>query len=261
MTHKTLARLLILPAFALSSAAVFAQNGSVQAPAGASPTLPSEPIVTEPVTPPVTPPVVTPPAPTPRPVPPPVKKQPGPVKPVAKRTNPGDGLRPGQYIWEKRTAYKNPLRIIVVLEFQRLYVFDGDELVAFTSISSGKKGHETPTGVFKILQKNIHHKSNLYNDAPMPYMQRLTWDGIALHAGAIPGYSASHGCIRMPLAFAKALYGITKMDQEVVVIADTSKSKASSEPPKEEVRPVEPKPAEPKVEAPVTTSPAVPPKR
>jgi lipoprotein-anchoring transpeptidase ErfK/SrfK len=252
MTKKSLSCWLILPALSLSTPAVYGQNAPIEAPVADSPTLPAEPEVA----PPVTPPVVTPPAPTPKPAPPPVKKPPVPVKKVTKRSDPGDGLRPGQYIWEKRAAYKNPLRIIVVLEFQRLYVFDGDDLVAMTTISSGKKGHETPTGTFKILQKNIHHKSNLYNDAPMPYMQRLTWDGIALHAGAIPGYSASHGCIRMPLAFAKSLYGITQMDQEVVVIADTSKAKQSNEPTKEEVKPVEPT-----AEAPVAVEPAVPPKR
>jgi lipoprotein-anchoring transpeptidase ErfK/SrfK len=249
MTKKTLSYWLALPAFVVSVPAVFAQNTPVDAPVVASPTPPTDPQMV----PPVAPPVVTQPTPTPKPVPPPVKKPPVPVKKVTKRTDPGDGLRPGQFIWEKRASYKNPLRIIAVLEYQRLYVFDGDDLVALTTISSGRKGHETPTGVFKILQKNINHKSNIYNNAPMPYMQRLTWDGIALHAGAIPGYSASHGCIRMPLPFAKALYGVTKMDQEVIVIADTSKAKQNSETPQEEVKPVEPSPVDPEKPTPEAT--------
>ena len=162
------------------------------------------------------------------------KPVPAPVKPPApKKKTFSDGLKPGQYVWEKRANGATDLRIVAVLDIQRIYVFDGGTLVAFSTMSSGKKGHATPTGSFKILQKNIDHKSNLYNDAPMPYMQRLTWDGIALHAGHIPGYPASHGCLRLPLAFAKSLYSITKMDQTVIVLPDLS-----SVPPK----PVEEKP-------------------
>src|SRR3546814_12301464 len=80
-------------------------------------------------------------------------------------------------------------------------------LIGISTISSGTAGHETPTGIFTILQKKVDHKSNLYDDAPMPYMQRLTWSGIAMHAGNLPGYPASHGCIRLPLDFAERLYG------------------------------------------------------
>jgi hypothetical protein len=81
----------------------------------------------------------------------------------------------------------------------------------------GEEGHETPTGVFTILQKNEKHKSNIYNNAPMPYMQRLTWDGIALHAGNLPGYPQSHGCVRMPMAFAENLFKSTEKGGTVVV--------------------------------------------
>ena len=84
-------------------------------------------------------------------------------------------------------------------------------------MSTGKKGHETPTGVFTILQKNEKHKSNLYDDAPMPYMQRLTWDGVALHAGNLPGYPQSHGCVRMPMAFAQKLFKTTTVGGTIVV--------------------------------------------
>ena len=164
------------------------------------------PVVTPPpvVTPTVAPPPVATPAPKPR------KK--GPV----------DSLKPGQFVWVAQDAYEGPMKIVIVLDIQRMYVFQNDKLIGFSTISSGKKGKETPTGIFNILQKNVDHKSNLYSNAPMPYMQRLTWDGIAIHGGHLPGYPASHGCIRLPHPFAKALFGVTLMAQEVVVLKDTS---------------------------------------
>jgi lipoprotein-anchoring transpeptidase ErfK/SrfK len=146
---------------------------------------------------------------------------PAPAPKVVKKKGPPDSLKPGQFVWEKRDVYEGPLKIVAVLDAQRIYVFQNDKLVGFSTISAGKKGKETPTGYFNILQKNIDHKSNLYSNAPMPYMQRLTWDGIALHGGHIPGYPASHGCIRMPKEFAKQLYGVTQMNQEVVVLQNT----------------------------------------
>lgn len=172
----------------------------------APPALAPEPSVNAPTT--VAPPV---PAPDTAPAPKPVKKK-GPV----------DSLKPGQFVWEQRDSYDGPLKIVAVLDIQRIYVFQNDKLLGFSTISSGKKGKETPTGIFNILQKNIDHKSNLYSNAPMPYMQRLTWDGIAMHGGHLPGYPASHGCIRLPHPFAKALFGVTQMNQEVVVLKDTS---------------------------------------
>ncbi|MGL5839822.1 MAG: L,D-transpeptidase family protein [Sphingorhabdus sp.] len=172
-------------------------------------------------------------------------------KPVAKpvKKGPVDSLRPGQFVWEKRDAYNSALRMVVVLDIQRMYVFDGDELVGFTTISSGKKGKDTPTGVFKILQKKEYHESNIYANAPMPFMQRLTWDGIALHAGNLPGYPASHGCVRLPKVFAKALYGATNMDEEVVILASLDKPKP---------KPVAPPPLPP-VTSPPSVDPVVPP--
>ena len=89
-----------------------------------------------------------------------------------------------------------------------------------------KPGHETPTGTYPILEKRRRHFSNLYNNAPMPFMQRLTWDGIALHAGQIPGYPASHGCVRLPHAFAEKLFAITERDMMVVIADETSHSLA-----------------------------------
>jgi hypothetical protein len=110
--------------------------------------------------------------------------------------------------------------VIVSLKAQRAQVYRNGLLIGVSTVSSGKKGHATPTGVFTILQKAVDHKSNLYADAPMPFMQRLTWDGIAMHAGALPGYPASHGCIRLPLAFAKLLFGVTRLGLTVVVTDD-----------------------------------------
>ena len=198
--------------FMLAAPAV-AQQASTPSPAPAAspqvsapPALAPEPLVNAPTT-------VAPPVPAPEVVP-----QPKPVK----KKGPVDSLKPGQFVWEQRESYEGPLKIVAVLDIQRIYVFQNDKLLGFSTISSGKKGKETPTGIFNILQKNIDHKSNLYSNAPMPYMQRLTWDGIAMHGGHLPGYPASHGCIRLPHPFAKALFGVTQMNQEVVVLKDTS---------------------------------------
>ena len=142
--------------------------------------------------------------------------------PKPRKKGPVDTLKPGQFMWVKQEVYEGPMKIVVVLDTQRIYVFQNEQLIGFSTISSGKKGKETPTGIFSILQKNVDHKSNLYSNAPMPFMQRLTWDGIAVHGGDLPGYPASHGCIRLPMVFAKALFGVTQMGQEVVVLRDTS---------------------------------------
>lgn len=109
------------------------------------------------------------------------------------------------------------LKIVVSIPQQRAYVFKAGALVASAPVSTGRKGHPTPVGTFRILQKDVHHRSNIYSNAPMPYMQRLTSYGIALHAGPLPGYPASHGCIRLPWAFAKKLYAMTDMSTRVTV--------------------------------------------
>lgn len=126
-------------------------------------------------------------------------------------------LKPGEYLWAPAVAPAGPVLAIVSLPVQRCSVFRNGVLIGVSTISSGKSGHRTPTGVFTVLQKHIDHKSNLYNSAPMPYMQRLTWTGIAMHAGNLPGFPASHGCVRMPLAFAKLLYGATSLGMTVVI--------------------------------------------
>lgn len=187
--------------------------------------------------------------PTPAAPPPPVIAEPAPAAPAKPaRQGPVDSLKPGQYVWEKREVYENPLRMVAVLDIQRLYVFDGDKLVGFSTMSSGKRGKETPSGIFKILQKKIYHESNLYANAPMPFMQRLTWDGIAIHAGHLPGYPASHGCIRLPKRFAEALYNATQLEGEVVILESLSKPLARPKP--APVEPVETPPVTAQVQMP-----------
>ena len=126
-------------------------------------------------------------------------------------------LKPGQWIWDDRIAPAGPMLVVVNLSSQRAYAYRNGVRIGATTISSGKAGKNTPTGVFTILQKNKDHKSNLYNSAPMPYMQRLTWDGIAMHAGNLPGYPASHGCVRLPMEFSKKLFEVSNMGMTVVV--------------------------------------------
>jgi L,D-transpeptidase catalytic domain len=110
--------------------------------------------------------------------------------------------------------------IVISKKSQNMFVFSDGLLWASTPISTGKRRHETPSGMFPILQKHKLHRSNIYSGAPMPYMQRLTWDGIALHAGRVPGYAASHGCVRVPRAFAQSLFKLTKASATTVVIGD-----------------------------------------
>jgi len=112
---------------------------------------------------------------------------------------------------------QGPLIIAISIEKQSLKVYDAKGFFAETPISTGMRGHSTPMGVFSIIQKHKMHHSNIYSGAPMPYMQRITWSGIAMHAGVLPGYPASHGCIRMPLAFATKMWGWTKMGVRVVI--------------------------------------------
>jgi len=129
-------------------------------------------------------------------------------------------LKPGEYFWAPGISPEGPVTIIVSLATQRAYAYRNGVPIGVSTVSTGAEGYATPTGIFTILQKDIDHVSNLYAGAPMPFMLRLTWDGIALHAGNIPGYPASHGCIRLPHAFAEKLYRITKLGITVVITAD-----------------------------------------
>ena len=115
------------------------------------------------------------------------------------------------------TAVKGPLIIAISIASQRLTVFDDGVPIAHAPVSTGMAGHPTPMGVFSVIQKERFHRSNIYSGAPMPFMQRITWSGVAMHAGVLPGYPASHGCIRMPQEFAVKLYGMTKVGARVVI--------------------------------------------
>ena len=130
-------------------------------------------------------------------------------------------LGPGQYVWQAERAPAGPVLLTIDLTKQRVMVYRDGALIAASSISTGSAGRETPTGVFTILEKKEMHRSSTYDDAPMPFMQRLTSKGIAIHAGDLPGYPASHGCIRLPNEFAKKLYGITEVGTPVMITDDT----------------------------------------
>jgi lipoprotein-anchoring transpeptidase ErfK/SrfK len=118
---------------------------------------------------------------------------------------------------KESTKPQGPLIIAISIEKQSLKIHDANGFFAETPISTGMRGHPTPMGVFSIIQKHKFHHSNIYSGAPMPYMQRITWSGVAMHAGVLPGYPASHGCIRMPMAFAVKMWNWTKMGARVIV--------------------------------------------
>ena len=136
-------------------------------------------------------------------------------------------LSPGQFVWEPKAASTGPRFLVIDLTRQRVLLYRGGVLVAASTISSGSEGRETPTGVFTILEKKVVHRSRTYDDAPMPYMQRLTAKGVAMHAGNLPGYPASHGCIRLPNDFAKLLYGVTELGTPVMITDDEQARKAA----------------------------------
>lgn len=132
-------------------------------------------------------------------------------------------LRNGQWTWIEepsfqRTIGSNTISMLISIPAQMAYVYRDGVLIAASTISTGKRGKATPTGEFPILQKRVHHRSNIYSNAPMPFMQRLTWDGIALHAGELPGFPASHGCIRFPREFARRLFETTELGTPVSVV-------------------------------------------
>jgi hypothetical protein len=124
---------------------------------------------------------------------------------------------------KEQVAPKGPLIISISIANQHLTVYDQDVAIAHAPVSTGMAGHATPMGVFSVIQKQRWHESNIYSGAPMPFMQRITWAGVAMHAGVLPGYPASHGCIRMPYEFAVRLYGMTKMGARVFISRNDAK--------------------------------------
>jgi len=129
-------------------------------------------------------------------------------------------LQPDDWIWQDDGG-SGPLSVVVSLADQRAYVYRGNRMIAVSGAATGRDGKETPVGVYSILQKQVKHRSNKYDSAPMPYMERLTWDGVAIHGGSTPGYRDSHGCVHVPLAFARKLYSATRLGT-VVEVTDAS---------------------------------------
>ena len=126
-------------------------------------------------------------------------------------------LKPGQYVWRDVPASMGAERVVISLSDQLAFLYRGDTLVAASTISSGKDDKPTPTGIFPILEKQVMHHSRKYDDAPMPFMQRIDQYGTALHAGYNPGTPASHGCVRLPPKFAAKLYSVTEVGTEVLI--------------------------------------------
>jgi hypothetical protein len=126
-------------------------------------------------------------------------------------------LKPGEYWWHPEISPQGPLMILVSVPEQTMHVYRNGILIGRSTVSTGSKGHATPGGVFSILEKKQTHRSKTYNNAPMPYMQRLTWSGIAMHSGQLPGYAASHGCVRLPYDFSQLLFSTTNKGGTVII--------------------------------------------
>lgn len=144
--------------------------------------------------------------------PPPVNPTPNVRRPRHKRI---DRINPN----EKKAPVlaTGTLQVVIAINTQRLTLYSNGVAVAHSMVSTGVPGHSTPTGVFSVIQKERFHRSNLYSAAPMPFMQRITWSGVALHEGVVPGHPASHGCIRMPGAFARQMWATTKLGLHVII--------------------------------------------
>ncbi len=146
------------------------------------------------------------------------------IEPLAKQ------MKPGDYTWHPEISPAGPVLILVSLPDQVVYVYRNGVRIGRSTVSTGKPGKGTPTGVFTVLQKKVEHESNIYKGAKMPHMQRLTWSGIAMHAGHLPGYPASAGCVRLPEDFAEKLYSVTTMGTTVIIADNKSVPKESVNP-------------------------------
>ena len=127
------------------------------------------------------------------------------------------GLNPGQYVWAASVPAQGDTRVVIDRLTQMAYVYRGERLVGAAHVSTARKGHVTPLGEWSILEKRPFYRSKKYDNAPMPFMQRIDNYGIAMHGGANPGYPASHGCIRLPMKFAEKLYGVTRIGSKVII--------------------------------------------
>jgi lipoprotein-anchoring transpeptidase ErfK/SrfK len=130
---------------------------------------------------------------------------------------PTGALKPGEYWWNPQLSATGPLMVLISVPEQMMHVYRNGILIGRSTVSTGSKGHSTPGGVFTILEKKQRHYSKKYDNAPMPNMQRLTWTGIAMHSGNLPGYPASHGCVRLPFDFSQLLFSTTSKGGTVVI--------------------------------------------
>jgi lipoprotein-anchoring transpeptidase ErfK/SrfK len=130
-----------------------------------------------------------------------------------------DNVKPNRFQWDSRGSVPGNVTVIVSISDQMAYAYRSGQLVGAASVSTAKDGKITPTGIFPVLEKKRMHRSRTYDNAPMPFMQRLDNYGIAMHAGHNPGYAASHGCIRLPAGFAEKLFAITDIGSEVMIAA------------------------------------------
>ncbi|MEO5774080.1 MAG: L,D-transpeptidase family protein [Sphingomicrobium sp.] len=126
-------------------------------------------------------------------------------------------LKPGDYLWAPTIPAEGDTKVVVDLLTQTAFVYRGEDVVGMTTISSGKKGRETPLGFWSVLSKKRMYRSRKYDSAPMPFAQMIDDHGIALHGGKLPGYPASHGCVRLPMAFAERLFNLTKTGSKVII--------------------------------------------
>jgi L,D-transpeptidase catalytic domain len=141
-----------------------------------------------------------------------------------------ESVKAGDYSWHPELSATGPVVIMASIPDQKLYVFRNGIRIGHSTISTGKPGKITPTGVFTVLEKKVRHTSSIYKGAQMPHMQRLTWSGIAMHAGHLPGYPASAGCVRMPIDFAAKLYSVTSLGTTVIIADHKSTPKHTIEP-------------------------------
>ena len=139
-------------------------------------------------------------------------------------------LKPGEFLWHPERSPEGPLLVVCTIDDQMLYAYRNGVEIARSTVSTGRKGKKTPTGVFTILQRKVDHESSIYKGAKMPYMQRLTWTGIAMHAGKLPGYPASAGCIRLPYEFSKLIFGEMQNGSTVVITQKKSTPSKSDTP-------------------------------
>src|ERR1700730_10392121 len=139
-------------------------------------------------------------------------------------------LKPGDYVWHPEVSPAGPVVVLVSLPDQIMYVYRNGVRIGRSTVSTGKQGKRTPTGVFTVLQKKVDHESSIYKGAKMPHMQRLTWSCIAMHAGNLPGYPASAGCVRMPVDFAAKLYTVTTLGSTVIIADNNSAPSTTTNP-------------------------------